>query len=304
MRRCCSVRGGCRRGPIGGPAGRRVHDKMGTSMLSKNWRFKWTTMLSQLVFDEDFFENLAESYHGRIIISRILLLHKHAITKFSINIEDEDYFEDIGNWVMFLSQKGIEEFALRNASAEVLILPTHLFSCQKLKHLRLEDCCFPLVSGSYGFPNLLSLKLFLVRDAGDKCGEFLKQSPLLEILEITGNSLEGLSILQLLGLFPKLRELTLDSSMCKVERMEDFSSGALPSSGVHPSIAGQLQLQKVVFKNLQDTENELRVITAILTCFPLLKKMDVFFEAHLEESNKFSKLQQAYPKVKIVLHED
>ncbi|KAJ0823182.1 putative F-box domain, leucine-rich repeat domain superfamily, F-box-like domain superfamily [Helianthus annuus] len=37
-----------------------VQDAVKTSILSRNWRFKWT-MLSQLVFDDNFFDYLTKT---------------------------------------------------------------------------------------------------------------------------------------------------------------------------------------------------------------------------------------------------
>ncbi|MFS8028256.1 hypothetical protein Hanom_Chr16g01508411 [Helianthus anomalus] len=74
-----------------------------TGVLSRNWRFKWTT-LSQLVFDENFFNYLSktkakDNHVG--IISRILRHIRGAITKFVLSIDDCDYpvlnAEDVNN---------------------------------------------------------------------------------------------------------------------------------------------------------------------------------------------------------------
>ena len=228
-----------------------LQDAVKTGILSSYWRSKWT-MITQLVFDEDFYEYLQEkekeTYYGRII-SRLLLHLKGAITKFDLYIPVENNVldaEDINNWVMFLSRKGIKEFTLINMPETPLNLHTYLFSCQKLKHLKLYNCYFCPMSSFHGFPNLLSLDLCEVTFEGYRCGEFLTRCPLLEILKLSNNTpgeiklveiakLENLNVLslplleldnmsmltsstisRLTGLFPKLQELTLDFLDCRV----------------------------------------------------------------------------------------
>ncbi|GJV53443.1 F-box/FBD/LRR-repeat protein-like protein [Tanacetum coccineum] len=232
-----------------------IQEAVRTGILSKKWRFKWT-LLTRLVFDLDFLEYLEEKgeekYHGRII-SRILLNLKGAITKFDLLIpyKSKDRavdVQDINNWVMFLSRKGIKELTLENMDETPLNLHTHLFSCLKLKQLKLYNCCLCSMSSFRGFPNLLSLDLEKVIFDGYTCGEFLTWCPLLEILILGFYSLvthkikvaeiaklENIKVLclplcdvdnmatstssaiyELIGFFPKLQKLSLDFSHCKL----------------------------------------------------------------------------------------
>ncbi|KAM0047800.1 putative F-box-like domain superfamily protein [Helianthus debilis subsp. tardiflorus] len=121
----------------------RVRHAVRTSILSKKWRFKWT-MLSQLVFDDDFLLFLKFKHHiSKLarIIGCLLLNDKGDIKKFSIHIDEEYYSvlddEDIAHWILFLSRKGVEDFSIGKTGGEPLKLPTHLFSCLELKHLKL-----------------------------------------------------------------------------------------------------------------------------------------------------------------------
>ncbi|KAJ0837862.1 putative F-box domain, leucine-rich repeat domain superfamily, F-box-like domain superfamily [Helianthus annuus] len=228
-----------------------LQDAVRTGVLSRNWRFKWT-MLTQLVFDENFFNYLsktkAKNNHVGII-SRILLHIRGAITKFVLSIDDCDYpvlnAEDVNNWILFLSRKGINDLTLQNIDGTVLELSTHIFSCLELKHLRLCDCCFRPPPTFRGFPNLLSLELIVKFEENTQLGEFFSGCPLLEnltiddicnvgkvkLVEITKlRNLKVLSLLlsdlektrttsfsaifELLGSLPKLQELNLDFGNC------------------------------------------------------------------------------------------
>ncbi|KAI7754359.1 hypothetical protein M8C21_006047 [Ambrosia artemisiifolia] len=168
-----------------------VQDAVKTGILSKRWRFKWT-MLSQLVFDEDFvlYLMLKTNYEikfGRII-NRLLLHVKGAITKFVLYIDERCYSalddEDIASWILFLSTKGVKDLTITTTNGVPLKLPTHLFSCLELKHLKLLYCRFDPPAGFHGFPNLLSLESGLLHFESRKFGEFITQCPLLETLNM------------------------------------------------------------------------------------------------------------------------
>ncbi|XP_022020376.1 F-box/FBD/LRR-repeat protein At1g13570-like isoform X2 [Helianthus annuus] len=168
-----------------------VQDAVKTGILSKNWRFKWT-MLSRLVFDEDFYLYLIlktnyESKFGRII-SRLLLHLRGAITKFVLYIDERCYSalddEDIASWFSFLSRKGVKDLTVTKTNGEPLNLPSHLFSCLELKHLKLFYCRLDPPVDFRGFPNLLSLESGLLHFESSKFGEFITQCPLLEILNM------------------------------------------------------------------------------------------------------------------------
>ncbi|KAF5762076.1 putative F-box domain, leucine-rich repeat domain superfamily, F-box-like domain superfamily [Helianthus annuus] len=224
-----------------------LQDAVRTGILSRNWRFKWT-MLSQLIFDDNFFEYLleteGENNYGSIISSLIPHL-KGVITKFVLYIEQRTYRilddEDINHWILLLSKNGIKDLTFCKENGPRLKLPKHLFSCLELQHLKLVSCCFDPPASFNGFPNLLSLELRSVQFDSGKFGEFFTQCPVLETLNFgftfpAGNvkqteisklanlkilslllfSLENTmitsssSIFELVGSFPKLEELHLD----------------------------------------------------------------------------------------------
>ncbi|GJX12712.1 F-box/FBD/LRR-repeat protein-like protein [Tanacetum coccineum] len=267
-----------------------IQEAVRTGILSKNWRLKWT-MLTQLVFDEDFLEYLEEKgerkYYGRII-SRLLINLKGAITKFDLLIpyESNDYavdVQDINNWVIFR-----------------------------------------------GFPNLFNLDLYKVTFDSHTAGGFLSRCPLVEILKLWDvdnmTMTTTFNILKLIRYFPRLQELSLDFSNCKLladaeKRVPttipclkslnlhgiDFSSDimvscvielicgspnletlrisakhdyevpppALCSSDVDFSKMGQLRLQSVLLVCIGGLKNEECLIKSLLSGSPLLRKMEI-----------------------------
>ncbi|XP_076884208.1 F-box/FBD/LRR-repeat protein At1g13570-like [Bidens hawaiensis] len=228
-----------------------LQDAVRTSVLARNWRFNWT-MLSQLVFDVNFFKYLSkteghENNYG-IIITRVLMHIKGVITKFVLYIDERWKLddEDINDWILFLSNKGVKDITLWNKKTRTFKLSAHLFSCLELKHLKLVHCCFDPSSGFHGFPNLLRLELLRVRFKTGKIGKFFTGCPALMFLDLYLRShvgsvklgeiaklknLKSLSlnlfnlertamtsssgIFELVGSLPKLQGLHLDFSYCK-----------------------------------------------------------------------------------------
>ncbi|KAI7754364.1 hypothetical protein M8C21_006052 [Ambrosia artemisiifolia] len=296
-----------------------LQDAVRTDALSRNWRFKWT-LLSQLVFDDHFFAHLSETEdkdnHVRVI-SRILLQLKGAITKFVLSIDDHGYSvindEDISHWILFLSQKGIKDLTIGKKNVLLFLkLPTHLFSCLGLKHLKLFNCPIHRPTTFHGFPNLLSLDLSLVEFKRWKFEEFVMRCPLLENLKVnvcgsvklddiaklgnlktlslvlvnaekmTNTSSSSSSIFKLLGYLPKLEELELDFVWCNsfpnLQMLEilasDWDDWSTPAI-IPPEVDynTMLQLRSVVFTYCRVTENEVRLLKYLLACSPLLKKI-------------------------------
>nr|XP_043622668.1 F-box/FBD/LRR-repeat protein At1g13570-like isoform X2 [Erigeron canadensis] len=166
-----------------------LQEAVRTAILSRKWRYKWT-LLSQLVFDYDFFQSLKRSgdaimHFDQKNISRLMLHLKGAITNFVLDMPEGIALdvEDVNHWIIFLCRIGIKKFTLLNDYDE-LKLPANIFSCIALQHLELHCCFFSPLPSFHGLPNLLSLELYKVRVQDYKCGDIIAQSPLLEKLSI------------------------------------------------------------------------------------------------------------------------
>ncbi|KAJ0683225.1 putative F-box domain, FBD domain, leucine-rich repeat domain superfamily [Helianthus annuus] len=233
-------------------------DVVRTSVLSRTWRFKWT-MINQLVLDVDFFDSIEtedeeedddddeDEGNNESIVSKILLQLRGPITKFELSVDDISDADDMDNWILFLSRRGLKDLTLMSWDANPLELPACLFSCVELKHLKLRNCSFSLPPTFHGFPNLLSLDLCVEFEDNTQLGEFFTRCPLLEkltmddlfemdkvnIVEIAKQ--ENLKILslkfhdsddetatsssnifELVGSLPKLQELHLDFEECQL----------------------------------------------------------------------------------------
>ncbi|GJU24676.1 F-box/FBD/LRR-repeat protein-like protein [Tanacetum coccineum] len=267
-----------------------IQDAVKTGILSRDWRFKWT-LLTQLVFDDKFFQNLPNKYDVKNL-SRLLLHLKGPIKKFDLYMPYNEIIldvEDVNHWILFLSRKGIEELTLSN-------MP-------EIPH----NFC--------GFPNLLSLDLFDVEFKVYTCREFIAGCPLLETLIITGDDTVDTPMITSSNIFqhtalPKLQELDLEFRYCQFLAEDDvvkvpltfyslktltlfpidFSSDIMLSC-VSKMICnspilrnlnitvdsdcnkmGMLHLQSVVFSCCNGSETELCFMKSLLACSPHVKE--------------------------------
>ncbi|KAJ9558741.1 hypothetical protein OSB04_013355 [Centaurea solstitialis] len=139
-------------------------DAVRTSILSKKWRYRWTRM-KVLVLDKQFSEKIAKNgafgRNGFIqIINQVLILHKGPISKFSLHIPKMYLysFEEIDQWMLFLSKNNVRELILTNTNG-CYTLPSYVFSCLELRRLELENCIFKPPLEFKGFSSVETLFL-------------------------------------------------------------------------------------------------------------------------------------------------
>lgn len=130
-------------------------------------------MLSCLEFDDDFFYKLQSKRIGmkyiEILLSElsrtisgILLTHSGPILKFHISIPlglPLHRQADMNFWIKNISRNGVRKLKIYNKAISACKIPSYLFSCLELTHLRLRNCILnpPLRFG--GFCNLISVRL-------------------------------------------------------------------------------------------------------------------------------------------------
>lgn len=163
-----------------------VQDAVKTSILSKKWRYRWTTMCTLVFynqFSEKFAKNGAFGRNGFIrIINHVLFFHQGPISKFVLHIPNVslDGFQEIDQWVLFLSRNSVREFFLVNSYRRYEV-PSYLFSCLELRKLHLDNCTLKPLLEFHKLPNLEYLYLKNI-DFGDNLGTRVIDLPRLKRL--------------------------------------------------------------------------------------------------------------------------
>ncbi|KAL7617376.1 hypothetical protein Lser_V15G03057 [Lactuca serriola] len=152
-----------------------VQDAVRTSIISKKWRYRWTTMRA-LVFDPKFSKKFAKngafSRNGFIrIINKLLILHKGLILKFALYIPNMflDSFQEIDQFMLLLSRNSLMELIIVNANQRYE-LPSCVFSCLELRRLKVTKCFFNPPREFEGFLNLEELILKRIDFGARLCG--------------------------------------------------------------------------------------------------------------------------------------
>ncbi|GJT82999.1 F-box/FBD/LRR-repeat protein-like protein [Tanacetum coccineum] len=176
-------------------------------------------------------------------------------------------FQDVNNWVEYLSRKGIKEFTLKNMNETPLELPSHLFSCRELKHLKLYNCYVCPKSGFQGFQSLLCLDLSEVVFEGYTCGELISRCPSLEILKLrsnTGGKIKRVELAKLGNL-----KLSADAEMNILTALPYLKTLRL----YEIDFSNEIMVSCVIDLLRGFSHLETLLIKSLLACSPLLKKM-------------------------------
>ncbi|XP_020224816.1 F-box/FBD/LRR-repeat protein At1g13570 [Cajanus cajan] len=139
-----------------------IQDLIRTSILSRGWRYKWTSV-PQLAFENDFFEKCKhlEFHETSSVITQILLLHSGPIVKFTLYIPKNFpiKMECLNKWINLLSGKGIKFLKIVNLQNVPFQTPSHIFSCNLLTHLELYNFKLSFVPNFGGFKSMFTLIL-------------------------------------------------------------------------------------------------------------------------------------------------
>lgn len=173
-----------------------IKDAVRTSILSRKWRYKWSSV-PQLVFDDQCTStggvpSLQPSPQENLvkIIDKVLLLHTGPIQKFELSHKGICASCDIDHWILHLCRVSVNEIILDIWQGQYYKIPTSLFKCQDLIHLELYRCLVKIPSTFEGFKILESLDLQVVELSPDELEALISRCPLLK--HLTLRSLNGI----------------------------------------------------------------------------------------------------------------
>lgn len=228
-----------------------IRDAVRMSVLSSKWRYK-SAMLPHLVFDCRC--TPTANYTVENIVDHVLLSHIGSIHKFKLAQEDLS-FRDIDRWIVHLSRNSVKEFILLNGQDDdPYLMPSCMFSCQDLIHLKLRNCMLGPPSTFKGFKSLRSLAIEDVSLSQDVLESMISSSQLESLSLKNCNGFRHLKIdapnLQSLLFFGVLEEIEILNTLNLVEGyicLQDViqSRGRRRSSNVLKFFANMPHIQRL-----------------------------------------------------------
>ncbi|XP_058756676.1 F-box/FBD/LRR-repeat protein At1g13570-like [Vicia villosa] len=216
----------------------KIRDLVRTSILSKKWRYTWTSA-PHLCFDVDFYQrfrppedpepvgfdddfdpwfwHLDNPYPDRVIcktITDVLMLHNGPIHKFSIHIPERYRFrlstEKLNMWIPFMSRdiKHLELLTYQTEEDPQYPMLDILLSCKELTCFKLRSFNLSIPPNFCGFKKLRELHLYYIQFEPRALESFISSCPVLEKLNIEYCEIPGCDYLVISS--PSLKVLVLD----------------------------------------------------------------------------------------------
>lgn len=184
-----------------------------TSILSSNWRHKWTGISQFVLHDKCIPKRISDKVArwGSImeIIHQVQLCHDGAIEKFKLAAYCRPDHSDLDQWIRFLTGKGLKELILQEFdSVKRFNLPFCLFSSPLLNRLELFGCRFKPPSAVIEFRSLTTLQLNRVCISDRMLECLVSNSPVLERLILL--DIDHQIVLRIRN--PNLKYLRVDSN--------------------------------------------------------------------------------------------
>ncbi|KAM0010735.1 putative F-box domain, leucine-rich repeat domain superfamily, F-box-like domain superfamily [Helianthus debilis subsp. tardiflorus] len=153
-----------------------VKDAVRTCVLSRKWRYRWTTIKTLFLdkqFSQQFLKIGAFSCNGFIrVLNQIMILHNGPIFKFHLHIPKQifiDSLKEVDQWMLILSRNNVRELHIVNSN-RIYHIPSSVFSCLQLRNLYLSACILNPPLAFKGFPNLQEIYLLFVNFGGNSGG--------------------------------------------------------------------------------------------------------------------------------------
>ncbi|KAJ4801539.1 F-box/RNI/FBD-like domain protein [Rhynchospora pubera] len=151
-----------------------------TSILSSKWRSSWAS-IPDLVFDQ----NIPDQSKLIEPVDKVLQVHQGPILKFEIECVRacKVVFD---RWLLILSQKGLKDLRLNFDTYKGSMVPSSLFSCDKLEKLLITSCTIYVPQCFQGLKLLRNVDLWYCKLKGITIEKFVSSCPLLESLILFG----------------------------------------------------------------------------------------------------------------------
>ncbi|GJV99317.1 F-box/FBD/LRR-repeat protein [Tanacetum coccineum] len=258
-----------------------IRDAVRTSILSRKWRFCWTS-ISKLVFDDKLVKVSPKSkqlkkYKLVSAIFHVLLRHTGSILEFNIDVGELEMYSELDQIIYYLSKSNsVKKLSFEISKNYRYKLPSLFFSLQGLKSLELLNCGFEPPLTFNGFSRLKRVKFIHVEMNSKTLQQFLSNCPLLQTVLLFGHgskkdSTRGnkFTFVELFECAPLIWSLSISGSYVKY-----LATGGM-SQKLPTSFANLEYLLLILCLTDQD---EISSALCLIRNSPNLKKLTLKFE--------------------------
>ncbi|XP_051200205.1 F-box/FBD/LRR-repeat protein At1g13570-like [Lolium perenne] len=165
-----------------------IKEAVGTCLLSRNWRYTWTSMTELMFRGDDFAsDNGYDECRFLKFTDMFLSLHNGPVLKFGLDTQGIEISTGghIHRWMLMLSRNRIKEIQLMTSMHEDYNIPSCFFSCAELQYVQLRLCVWttsqlPMLYKGFKHLHTLHLEFFTVE--GNNFGDLVASCPNLEKL--------------------------------------------------------------------------------------------------------------------------
>ncbi|KNA08993.1 hypothetical protein SOVF_156730 [Spinacia oleracea] len=205
-----------------------INDAARTSILAKDWRYKWLSISKFVLNTEGLNWDTVSS-----IINRFLLQHTCSIKIFSLRtVSGAFHYPDLYHWIKYLSRQHVEEISLTEVGIRRFAIPSSMFSFVKLKSLILKGCAVRVPASFKRFNFLCEITLDSVSIDENSFDRLILGCPRLRLLHL--ERVVGIQHLRIRS--PSLRVLNVDSGFYQYIVIEDspcLATIAIEASFLH-----------------------------------------------------------------------
>ncbi|KAJ0471164.1 putative leucine-rich repeat domain superfamily, F-box-like domain superfamily [Helianthus annuus] len=257
-----------------------------TSVLSREWRYKWTT-IPELEFYQD---DLKESSDGSetsdlerarnnmdtrckliYVIHQVLLLHQGPIREFTLSMDAHHTCFEIDQIILHLSRNhAVKKLRFEFYDYNTYGLPLSFFSLHHLTDLYLANCNINQKPIFNGFGSLTNLSLIFVKISRKALLHLLSNCPSLKRLDMLIRDFLGdekPNIMELFKCLPMIERLTTGGDIIP-SLVQASVSQELPASLIHLKYC---YIEDLSFKDGYG----LPFIAALIKCSPNLEKIEL-----------------------------
>ncbi|XP_039169890.1 F-box/LRR-repeat protein At4g14103 [Eucalyptus grandis] len=239
-----------------------LKDAVGTCILSKKWRYLWTSRRNLALLEWPF----SRREHFTNFVDRIIILRGSArIGRLILSCDVLGDASRVNSWVSASVKCKVEECFVDLSDIQGdFVLPNCLFTCATLTHMALSIPWALTLPSRIRLPNLKVLHLVSTTFVEERSTELLLSSPVLEELNIEECAWDNLKTLTIRA--PMLKFLTI--------REEDFDYSSIDPYSYRVSIYGN-NLESIhcmsPFLNdyrVENTGSLLKVHISVTDCLP------------------------------------